>query len=68
LLSVAESFLRNTELATHEFGTQVYLLLFEEFVGDFFRREVCSVSFILVLDALILLVLHFTLVGSNVRF
>ncbi|KAG0590520.1 hypothetical protein KC19_1G105500 [Ceratodon purpureus] len=40
LLSVAESFLRNTELAAHEFGTQVYMLLFEEFVGDFFRREV----------------------------
>lgn len=42
MLSVGESFLRNTELATHEFGTQVYMLLFEEFAGDFYRREVCS--------------------------
>ena len=52
LLSVAESFLRNTEVATHDFGTQVYMLLFEEFVGDFFRREVCSLSFNLLLVTL----------------
>ncbi|XP_024372058.1 uncharacterized protein [Physcomitrium patens] len=40
LLSVGDSFLRSPEVATHEFGTQVYTLLYEEFAGDFFRREV----------------------------
>jgi hypothetical protein len=40
LLSVSESLLRTNEVATHDFGTHVYILLFEEFVSNFHRQEV----------------------------
>jgi Fanconi anemia group D2 protein len=40
LLSVSESLLRTNEVATHDFGTHVYILLFQEFVSNFHRQEV----------------------------